>query len=182
MTTAAITAEMDFAGAVELARRLVKNATASLGKARGDDAQTARLRGQLAVAERKLEGATPRTFRAICDAINPVAQEVLTLQAARGRVIDVRGDRTGVPEVRGLDDVSARRGTPTRTLLRWGFIIEYPLVGAYRSPRGRRYQSTVPGCWVILWDRSTWSDPEVEAIRQAIIRTAGETLSALSYR
>jgi hypothetical protein len=94
------------------------------------------------------------------------------LQAVRGRVVDVRGDRAGAPEVRGLGDVSARRGTPAGTFLRYGFIAEYPMVGGRRSERGRRYQSTVSGCWSIIWDRSTWSDPEAEAIRQAIIRTA----------
>ena len=32
-----------------------------------------------------------------------------------------------------------------------------------------KVRSTVTGCWSIVWDESTWAEPEVEALRQAVI-------------
>lgn len=171
--TAAITADMDFAGEVELATRLVKKALSSLGRPKSDDTQSALLRGRLTVAEKKLGGAThPPNFRAICTAVRPVAEEALQRQASRGQVIDVPTQLGGPNNAGALADVSRRQGTPAKTLLRHGFVAEMPAPGAYRSPPGRRYQSTVAGCGAVIWERSQWADPEVEAIRQAIIQTA----------
>ena len=176
LTAAAITAEMNFAGDVELWRRLVKNAIASLGRARVDDPVDCRLRGALTVADKRLGDATPRTVKAMCEAIEPVLRQAMERQARREVIPperDGRASKASTPP--HVADLIRRKDTPAKTLLRHGLIAVDSMPAGTRSDLGRRYRSTVPGCWSIVWDGSTWADPEVEALRQAVLeRRAAE--------
>ena len=98
----------------------------------------------------------------------PVLRQAMERQARRE--VPVQAAQSGVKaSTPPQSPTVGRKGTPASTLLRHGLIALYPMPVGVRSDLGRRYRSTVAGCWSILWDGSTWAEPEVEALRQAVV-------------
>jgi DNA-binding HxlR family transcriptional regulator len=179
--TAAVTAEMEWAAKIAQAQKLVTDSLALLGRQGMDDLPTRGLRRQLEVATRKLADATPRSFDPVCEAIAPVIKAVQERRASRGEAPTTgRGQPSTVSGP--LRDLIDRRGHPRNIFLRGGWVTELPLVEGmrFRAPLGRRYASTVAGCGVVIWDKSAWRDPEVEALRRAAIAAASDSPPALT--
>ncbi len=178
-TMAAITAEMDFAARVAQARKLVADCLSLLGRQGSDDLEARGLRERLKVGDRKLASATPRTYDAICRAVAPVIEAVQLRRASRGEAPTAgRGQPSTLAGP--LRDLIDRKGQPRNIFLRGGWVTELPFVeGSARSPLGRRYASTVDGCGVVIWDRSSWRDAEIEALRQAAIAASSDSPPAI---
>lgn len=178
--TVAVAAEMEFAARVAQARKLVADSLSLLGRQGSDDLAARGLRSRLAIADKHLADATPRNYDAICRAVAPVVEAVQQRRATRGEAPTAgRGQPSTLSGP--LRDLVDQEGHPRSVLLRGGWVTELPIIGGQaRSPLGRRYASTIDGCGVVIWDRSSWRDAEVEALRRAAIAAASDRPPALT--